>query len=459
MMMYVFSGPTISVRDAQETLDARYLPPAAQGDLHRIALQRPYAIGLIDGYFQRVPSVWHKEILWAMAQGIRVYGSASMGALRAAELAQFGMVGVGWVYEAFSSGVLEDDDEVAIAHATHEHAYRASSEAMVNIRCTLHRAINDAGVSEHSAERLIGLAKALHYPDRSYARLLAEGALADVDAVDLQRLRAWLPTGVVNQKRDDAIAMLRLMKADAEERRPPLEVRYSFEHTAPWEAARSAALHSSPSDPSQRSPSALEGRAVHEGLVLEELKLSGRYAAAREAATARALALEVARHVDRTMEGPALYEAISEFRRERALERDEDFEAWLEAQEISDLEFFKEEGLVRLVSRLYDQQALRLLPDLLRSTGDYARLRDRAYTKECQLAAEPRLSAAQAVSHAELIAWYFEQRLRRAVPEDLTSYLRGAGIASIAEFIHALTREYLFAQALAGPSAQHQQRN
>ena len=43
-------------------------------------------------------------------------GASSMGALRAAELSQFGMVGIGEVYQAFKLGRLEDDDEVAIVH-------------------------------------------------------------------------------------------------------------------------------------------------------------------------------------------------------------------------------------------------------------------------------------------------------------------------------------------------------
>ena len=61
-------------------------PPARQGDVYRAALARPAIIGIIDGYFETMPTVWHKEILWAMAKGIHVYGAASIGALRAAEL-------------------------------------------------------------------------------------------------------------------------------------------------------------------------------------------------------------------------------------------------------------------------------------------------------------------------------------------------------------------------------------
>ena len=46
------------------------MPPVAQGDIYRAVRRRPRAIGIIDGYFEGVPAVWHKEILWAMAQGI-----------------------------------------------------------------------------------------------------------------------------------------------------------------------------------------------------------------------------------------------------------------------------------------------------------------------------------------------------------------------------------------------------
>ena len=110
--------------------------PYRRANVHRVALKRPAAIGIIDGYFESVPSVWHKEVLWAMARGIHVFGAASMGALRAAELDAFGMEGVGAIYEAFRDGYLEDDDEVAVSHGPMEVGYPVLCEAMVNIRRT-----------------------------------------------------------------------------------------------------------------------------------------------------------------------------------------------------------------------------------------------------------------------------------------------------------------------------------
>src|SRR5512147_3214094 len=99
MNIVVFLGPTLAHTEARSVLDATYLPPAGQGDVYRAALKRPWAIGIVDGYFERVPAVWHKELLWAMSQGIHVFGAASMGALRALELAPFGMIGVGSVFD------------------------------------------------------------------------------------------------------------------------------------------------------------------------------------------------------------------------------------------------------------------------------------------------------------------------------------------------------------------------
>ena len=137
----VFLGPTLAVDDARAVLDAHYLPPAAHGDVFQAALRRPRAIAVVDGVFERRPAVWHKEILFALSEGIHVYGAASIGALRAAELDAFGMRGVGEVYRAYADGTIEDDDEVAVAHADAEYGFRALSEAMVDVRATLASAV------------------------------------------------------------------------------------------------------------------------------------------------------------------------------------------------------------------------------------------------------------------------------------------------------------------------------
>lgn len=232
--MFVFLGPSLPIHEAKTILpEAVYLPPAAQGDILKAALHRPSFIGIIDGYFEHVPSVWHKEILWAMKQGIHVFGASSMGALRAAELAVFGMVGVGEIFEAYCSGQIEDDDEVAVAHAPAEEGFIALSTAMVDIRATLKKAQEQGIISPTTRAELERIAKNLFYPERAYPAILKLAA----SQPDLEALKSWLPQNQVHQKRADAVLLLQTLKEKFTELNTPKRVLYTFQHTQIWERA------------------------------------------------------------------------------------------------------------------------------------------------------------------------------------------------------------------------------
>lgn len=214
LSIYVFLGPTLRVEEARAELDAIYLPPVTQGDVYHIACRKPRAIGIIDGCFDFVPSVTHKEILWAMSQGIRVYGSASMGALRAAELAAYGMRGVGKVFESYRDGRLEDDDEVAVGHGPEEFNFMPVSTVMVNVRATLAAAEEKSIITPAVRMELERIAKAIFYRERSYAGILQAALQSGLPGDELEALCKWLPHGQVDQKREDALEMLRLIHAE-----------------------------------------------------------------------------------------------------------------------------------------------------------------------------------------------------------------------------------------------------
>ncbi|WP_207457714.1 TfuA-like protein [Azospirillum sp. SYSU D00513] len=235
--VFVFLGPTLPAAEAARAFDAVYLPPVAQGDIARLCARKPKAIGIIDGFFEDVPSVWHKEILFALKEGIPVFGASSMGALRAAELHPFGMVGVGAIFEAFRDGRLEDDDEVAVIHGPAELGYPCLSEAMVNIRRTLADAAAAGVLPAATAERLQSIAKELSYRERGYGRMLRHGGETGLPAEELAAFRAWLPEGRFDQKRDDALLMLRRMRRFVAEGAPAFEPRFHFERTTLWDRA------------------------------------------------------------------------------------------------------------------------------------------------------------------------------------------------------------------------------
>jgi hypothetical protein len=233
----IFAGPSLppALRPADPAL--QWCPPACQGELYRSALTRPAIIGIIDGYFEVTPTVWHKEILWAMTQGIHVYGSASIGALRAAELYSFGMVGVGRIFAAYRDGILCDDDEVAVLHGPEELGYPAVTEAMVNIRATLDKALADGVLDAWLAARLGEIGKALFYKQRSWDAILRLVIGRGLPPMPLDDLAVWLRGGQVDQKRVDALEMIAAIRAHLAAGVTPLRVSFEFQDTGYHQAA------------------------------------------------------------------------------------------------------------------------------------------------------------------------------------------------------------------------------
>lgn len=206
----VFLGPTLRRTEASAILPATYLPPAEQGSLVRACLaHRPKALVLIDGVFGSVPAVRHKEILWACSNGVAVFGAASIGAIRAAELAGAGMQGHGFIYRWYALTPLADDDEVAVAMTPSELGAEPLSEALISIRLTLRRACRENVLSRGQQKALEEMARATPFVERSYGRLIGEARQAfPYWAEALGRLERWLPGKVIDQKRSDAMGLL-----------------------------------------------------------------------------------------------------------------------------------------------------------------------------------------------------------------------------------------------------------
>lgn len=173
-MIHVFVGPTLS---AEQVLaihgDAHLLPPVVHGDLLRLDAGANDVVVIIDGGYHHCASVRHKEILHLLAEGVTVVGCSSMGALRAAELEPYGMVGNGAVFELYREGALEADDEVAVAHGEGPE-YLPFSEPLVNIRYGLAQARRAGVVSETEEAAIVECARSMSYTDRSWRSISSE---------------------------------------------------------------------------------------------------------------------------------------------------------------------------------------------------------------------------------------------------------------------------------------------
>lgn len=210
---HVYLGPTLDLQTAKQYLSqAHYHPPVKCGDLIRVFRLQPKRIVIIDGIYEQIPAVWHKEIMLGLDNGIEIYGAASMGALRAAELHPFGMIGVGQVFEDFLTNKLNDDDEVAVLHHNQNGHYKPINDAMVNIRATLELAYQQGVISLATRDDLIATCKDQFYPYRSLKKTILEFENNNPDAG--RSLSAWFASyGLVDIKQQDAQLVLSQVQA------------------------------------------------------------------------------------------------------------------------------------------------------------------------------------------------------------------------------------------------------
>ena len=421
--MIVFAGPTLSPQDAP---DFEFRPPAAQGDLYCAARERPAAIGLIDGYFDERPAVLHKEILWALSQGIPVYGAASMGALRAAELHAFGMRGVGSIFEDYRDGRLIADDAVALEHGPPETGYANLSEPLVNIEATMARAVREGAATVVEADALCAQARALHYRDRTWRRLIGE--------ISHKHLLSWVIANRVDQKRTDALQMLDAMRTAA----PAPVPNFRFQHTDLWQdVVDRSGMHSAVS------------LGDHENL-LDEIRLTPGLEHLRWRAMARRL---LRRPIAASAADPA---AVTELRSRLGLYRKKALDEWLAANALGEQDFQRLAAETLALSRSLDSHWVEAMVDELRLAGKLDPIRSRARDKQSVLAAmgqeEGLDDALVEAGLPGLIAWYCGI-CHVSVPDDIDAFCRMLGFEDRAALQRALARERTYRRL----EARHQQ--
>ncbi|ADZ10449.1 TfuA-like core domain-containing protein [Methanobacterium lacus] len=203
----IFTGPSLQPKEAETILKADYRPPIARGDIIQALTDEPDIIGIIDGVFHKEPAVSHKEILEALKKDVTVVGGASMGALRASELDDFGMVGVGQVYMDYKTGVIESDDDVAVV--INPDTMEQLSEALISINYTFKAALKQGVINRSDYDLLIKTAKSIYYPKRSYSKVFAESGL---EKSKVELLQKFLEVHAIDVKRMDALAVLDYIK-------------------------------------------------------------------------------------------------------------------------------------------------------------------------------------------------------------------------------------------------------
>lgn len=230
-MKIVFVGPSLPDARALVGDDAiAVCGPALQGDVVGAARRGATVIGIIDGGFEYTAPIWHKEILYALSQGIAVFGGASMGALRAAECRAFGMVGVGRIFRDYESGAIVDDADVALVHAPAELGYQALSLPLVNVRATLELIYQKGQLSGAMRAQIEQAAAAIFFKTRTWRTVIEK---CDIfNAPQRSELLALLLSNTVDQKRADAIELLTTLRS-ADKLSQSFKSEWKFNETFP----------------------------------------------------------------------------------------------------------------------------------------------------------------------------------------------------------------------------------
>ena len=135
-MKIIYLGPSgHNIERGSELLeDWLVKPPCQQADIiNDIENFNPEKICIVDGLYKTIPAPWHKEILIAIENGIRVDGVGSLGALRAAELDEYGMSGYGWIYDFIKKNEPVDDSLVALLHMDEMNDFKPITYAKIEI--------------------------------------------------------------------------------------------------------------------------------------------------------------------------------------------------------------------------------------------------------------------------------------------------------------------------------------
>lgn len=160
----VFCGPSLPQEDRVPIEGVTYLPPASRHDVTNAA-EHFDGLLMIDGVFHHDLAPSPKEV-YAACGVVRMFGSCSMGALRAAECHPYGMVPLGIIVRWYISETIDGDDEVALL--VHPQKQVALSVPLVNVRYVAWLARRRALLTPSESTAFIERARQVFYMERSW---------------------------------------------------------------------------------------------------------------------------------------------------------------------------------------------------------------------------------------------------------------------------------------------------
>jgi hypothetical protein len=168
--LHIFIGPTLyGVEDRINKPGEKFVwhPPVKRNDIKQLMqTKKPSVVVIVDGYFHNSLAVGHAEIGDAIKAGWVIWGTSSMGAIRAAEMINQGMKGYGLVYNHFAEDPDFRDDEVTLLHGK-KKPFAPVSEPLIHIRYFLDHLQAANKITAGEKNKIIKALYSIWYGDRT----------------------------------------------------------------------------------------------------------------------------------------------------------------------------------------------------------------------------------------------------------------------------------------------------
>lgn len=163
----VFVGPSLSNPQNDSLFEIR--PPIQAGDLNALkGSGQPVLI--IDGLFGSTMSITVVECLEFLQAGGILLGCSSMGALRAADCYNNGMVGIGQIFQGYLLGYYRSDTDVAVRY--HAGSYDEITLSYVHIDRLICFLTQSGQLSRVGARKILSQVRAISWYDRYIDRIV-----------------------------------------------------------------------------------------------------------------------------------------------------------------------------------------------------------------------------------------------------------------------------------------------
>lgn len=199
----VFLGPSFDCVEAQKYIKADFLPPAKRGDFRQFCTGEYTAVVLIDGEMIYGAPPSPQELLDVMASGVRLYGAASLGALRGVELRDYGFNASGWVYEEYLSGRVKHDDE--LLSILHPETFLPLTIPLINIRYALSSMTSQYLLSPNFSQKFLDQCREIFFEERTEQALKNIGLSLGLK----EELLSEIFSEKFNIKKNDALECLK----------------------------------------------------------------------------------------------------------------------------------------------------------------------------------------------------------------------------------------------------------